>query len=394
MTDSISQRDLPAVDQRRYDLDWLRVIAFALLIFYHIGMFYVTWDWHVKSTHMSDAAELPMMLMNPWRLGLLFFISGVALRFALDKSRKSAGGEGIGGFTRRRFLRLFLPLVFGMAVIVAPQAYCELRFKGEIPSGFWAFYQNYISFSNAYSIITPTWNHLWYIAYLVVYTLIAISIAPVLRKISDMLSGSRAGLILVLATPIPFILYRFTLDPQFPTTHAMIDDWANHAHRLTIFLLGFVIAKSAGFWRAVDHARWPATVITALLGAMFVYVWPNWERFEDLGAVTDILRSLRNVYAWTFIVMLAAHAQRLLNSDGPRLRYFNNAIFCYFILHQTIIVVVGYWLGSKGLPVGLEFSLIMLATLGGSALGYEAARRIPVLGYLLGVGAAARITGR
>jgi len=52
-------------DTRRYDLDWLRVIAFGFLIFYHIGMFYVTWDWHVKSPFASDVLEPVMRLINP-----------------------------------------------------------------------------------------------------------------------------------------------------------------------------------------------------------------------------------------------------------------------------------------------------------------------------------------
>ncbi len=64
---------------RRYDLDWLRIIAFGLLILYHSGMFYVTWGWHVKSVHAGPEAEWAMLLLNPWRLSLLFFISGVAL---------------------------------------------------------------------------------------------------------------------------------------------------------------------------------------------------------------------------------------------------------------------------------------------------------------------------
>ena len=34
-------------------LDWVRIIAFALLMFYHVGMYYVTWDFHIKSPHAS-----------------------------------------------------------------------------------------------------------------------------------------------------------------------------------------------------------------------------------------------------------------------------------------------------------------------------------------------------
>ena len=64
--------------ERLYFADWLRIGAFGLLIFYHIGMFYVSWGWHVKSSRASDAIEPVMLMMNPWRLHILFFISGVA----------------------------------------------------------------------------------------------------------------------------------------------------------------------------------------------------------------------------------------------------------------------------------------------------------------------------
>ncbi len=114
---------------RRYDLDWLRVIAFGLLIFYHIGMFYVTWNWHVKSPHAGPAAELPMMLVNPWRLSLLFFISGVAIRFAADKAP-------LLGFAGSRAFRLGLPILFGILVLVMPQTWFELRQAGLIEPDF------------------------------------------------------------------------------------------------------------------------------------------------------------------------------------------------------------------------------------------------------------------
>jgi murein DD-endopeptidase MepM/ murein hydrolase activator NlpD len=61
---------------RRIDLDWIRILAFASLILYHVGMYYVTWGWHVKSPHASHLAEPLMMLVNPWRLSLLFLVSG------------------------------------------------------------------------------------------------------------------------------------------------------------------------------------------------------------------------------------------------------------------------------------------------------------------------------
>ena len=116
---------------RRYDLDWLRIIAFGLLILYHVGMFYVTWGWHVKSTYASPSVEPLMRLVNPWRLALLFFISGIAIRFATDKA------NSIGRFALSRVARLGLPLLFGIYVWVMPQAYYQVRHRERrrLPSG-------------------------------------------------------------------------------------------------------------------------------------------------------------------------------------------------------------------------------------------------------------------
>ena len=108
------------LNKRRHDLDWLRIIAFLLLIFYHIGMFYVPWDWHVKSVHAGEGAEPLMSLLNPWRLSLLFFISGVALPFLSAK----LGG---GGLARDRVVRMGLPILAGGGCLSLPRkAGCSL----------------------------------------------------------------------------------------------------------------------------------------------------------------------------------------------------------------------------------------------------------------------------
>lgn len=79
------------ISDRRPDLDWIRVGTFFLLILYHVGMFYVPWDWHVKSPRPVEWLEPLMQLTNPWRLTLLFLVSGAATRFMADKM--TAGGS-------------------------------------------------------------------------------------------------------------------------------------------------------------------------------------------------------------------------------------------------------------------------------------------------------------
>lgn len=348
------------INQRRYDLDWLRVIAFGLLIFYHIGMYYVPWGWHVKSPYAGPFAEPAMMLLNPWRLSLLFLISGVAIRFAADKATPFA-------FAGKRFIRLFVPLLFGMLVIVVPQPYFELLRHGEIEPGFWAFYESYLAGAD-YSVTVPTWNHLWYVAYLIVYTLLAIALLPLLRPLaawldSDrferLLGGGRIMFVLVL----PFILYRFTTAMWFDTTHDLVNDWNQHANYFTIFLYGMLMAKSGAFWRALA-SQWRLCLLTAFtLGLLLSPVWANWEAWTDGNPIfTAVARAGRVLYAWTAILSLLGFAQAYLNRPSALLTYLTKAVFPYYILHQTLIVVLGVWLSGFALGAAAEFVALVVLT--------------------------------
>ena len=109
---TISQSaDFALRSERRIDLDWVRISAFGLLIFYHVGMLYVSWGFHIKSAHRI-ALEPLMLVLNPWRLGLLFLVSGVATCFMLRK-------YSLLPLLRSRSARLLIPLVFGMLVVAS-----------------------------------------------------------------------------------------------------------------------------------------------------------------------------------------------------------------------------------------------------------------------------------
>ena len=386
------------VHSRRYDLDWLRVIAFGLLIFYHIGMFYVTWGWHVKSAYAGPAAEPFMSIVNPWRLALLFFISGVAIRFATDKA------PGRLAFARSRLYRLGLPILMGMIVIVAPQSYFELRQPGAIEPGYFAFWGDYLKLEQLFPMITPTWNHLWYLVYLLVYVLLLAPVLPFLRRFAEG-AGARAlnfvaggPVRLMLLIIIPFVIYELTLSRQFPTTHALFDDWANHAHRFTIFLLGYFAAKHDGFWRSVHRALALAAGFAVGIWLLGAYVSANeatvaasWGRVPFIGVVETTLETL---YAWSCIVLLMSLAQRILNRPSKALTYFTGAVFCYYILHQTIIVIAGYYLTQLQLGAWPEFLTVMGVTIAGCAGGYEILRRIPYLRPWFGIKAPVRRAAR
>ncbi|HEY6353169.1 MAG TPA: acyltransferase family protein, partial [Burkholderiaceae bacterium] len=153
-------------------LDWLRIGAFALLVLYHVGMYYVSWEFHIKSPHAGPALEPWMRLSSPWRLSLLFLISGAATSFMLQRDGAS------GSLLAARSKRLLWPLLFGMAVIVPPQSYFEVMQQHSYTGSFFDFVRLYASGyggfckSDGHCLILPTWNHLWFVAYLFVYTLV------------------------------------------------------------------------------------------------------------------------------------------------------------------------------------------------------------------------------
>ncbi|MGJ3231910.1 MAG: acyltransferase family protein [Oceanicaulis sp.] len=374
-----------AAPARRHDLDWLRILAFALLVFYHVGMFYVPWGWHVKSVHAGPGAEPLMSLLNPWRLSLLFFISGVAFAYLHDKL-------GARGFAGDRALRLLPVIVFGMIVVVMPQTYFQLREMREIEPGILAFWPRYLTEWRIAGIEVPTWNHLWYVVYLFVYALILAPVMGLLKgfgrgpgaRLGALFSARIGPLALIVLPVLPFLAYRVFLVPHFETTHNLVEDWANHAISLTFLVYGVFAARSEAFWSGVDRTLPYAFALTLALGAALTPIWLNWEAITQPAALWAA-RFARVVYAWTMILTLLGLARRFLTGDGPVRRYLTEAIFPVYILHQTIIVAAGYTLTRLGLDVWTEFALLIVITVAGSFAGFEIARRIPVLRPLMGL---------
>jgi peptidoglycan/LPS O-acetylase OafA/YrhL len=365
---------------RQYGLDWLRIGAFALLILYHVGMFFVPWGWHVKADEPVEWAIWPMMAINPWRLMLLFVISGVVSRALLSKL------SGPGAFARSRTVRLIVPLLAGMALFVAPQPWFELRDQGAYQASFLHFWLNdYFEFGSRSGLVLPTWNHLWFVAYLLVYSLLLAVIGALPASVRQRLQQTFDALFSgwrLLVLPIVWLAWaRLVLHPAFGETHALADDPYAHAIYGFAFFFGVALAGSKAVWAQID-AQWRGFLVLAIAACITMLV-PH--AMSGNGPLWDLIRSAaRAVLAWTMILGLLGFARAHLNFDGPPRRYLTEAIFPYYIAHQTIIVAAGFWAKQVGLGNGTAFAIILAATMLGCGLAYEIARRVrwlrPVMG--------------
>ncbi|RZA19374.1 MAG: acyltransferase [Lysobacteraceae bacterium] len=386
-----------ATMQRRHDIDALRVIAFSLLILYHSAMVYVAgWEFHIKSPYQVEWLQWPMIALNRWRMPLLFMISGMAIGLARVEGRRLR-------FASARLVRLSLPLVFGMFIVVAFQAYCEGRANGHLQPGLWAFLVDYWqvhpwpegSFTGWEHGIT--WNHLWYLAYLLPYTLLLLVTMPALQWLRPRLA--RFGGWLLLVPAIWLALVRFWLAPRFPETHALFGDWTVHGESLPLFLLGYLLATDTRFWSWVERARWRTLAIAVL--AIAVELSLRWiGRHPPEGPLPDWLlqvpwhaieRIARVTYTWAALLAIFGWGRALLDRPFRGLPYCTEAVFSWYILHQTLIVALAYWLIPMRLGPVMESVLVVGGTIAGCLLLHESLiRRSPLLRPLFGVRPAAK----
>jgi hypothetical protein len=291
-----------------------------------------------------------------------------------------------------------------MFVIVPPQSYYEVveaaRGLGVVDPAHspWLadFWMKYATGTGGWCdadgcLTTPTWNHMWFVVYLLVYSLLLAILLPVLRRFLPVvqvgLERGLAGWGLVVWPVVWLLLIRWTLAPVFPITHDLTGDWYNHALSFSAFLFGFVSVRSEVLKAGYERLRRPALWLALLAWAGWAtYVWSY--RASDVAPPEALRAGMRLVYAidqWAFIVAILGYGARYLNRGGPLLRYLTLGVFPFYIVHQTVIVVVAHHLAALSLPQPVEAGLVIAATFAGCLAAYEVARRLGWLGQLLGV---------
>jgi hypothetical protein len=363
-------------------MDWLRIGAFGLLIFYHVGMVFVTWGFHVKTADPADWVAVPMLLTNAWRLTLLFVVSGFASRALFAKS------AGIRGFLGNRNTRLLLPLAFGVVAVVPPQSWVELVTQhGYTHSFFWFLTHDYFRFGTLDGVILPTWNHLWFVVYLWAYTLalallLTVRLPRAQALFDRVFSGSG-----VLWLPIAWLLVtQMLLFQRGEDSHDMIHDGIAHLAYFPAFLFGFGLAGSHPARAALARFWVPAAVLAVAGYAVVASVEIAYPGFAiPTRPIARAFHIAREVQCWASIAALIGIAERFWNRDSSWRPMLTEAVFPFYIIHQTVIILVEYWLKPLGIGPVAEFVILVPATVAGCWAFYLIGREIGWLRPLIGL---------
>ena len=377
------KKDIP---ERRHDLDWLRIAAFSLLILFHTGMFYTAnWGWHVKSDYQSQTLESIMLLVEPWRMAVLWLIAGISIRFIMAK-------VSIWRFISIRSFRLLLPLLFGILVIVPPQLYIEMTHNGDLNMNYWQFLTEFFStdtnvFEKYQSGIWPhiDVNHLWFIRALWQYSLIILCLLPLLNSkfvnygINWLFNQNTAVLIFIATLPLFIIQVNWDLDTvRYPIG-------------FTLMLYGYLIGWHKVFWLKITNNLKPLIYVFITCYVILIIFYNGvWIDIIKGGQTSDEWLIMLGLFNYSLLrvigtFMVFAIAYKYFNLPSKKLSYLNDAVYPFYILHQTLIVVLGYQLSQLNLGPIIEPIMLILLTIAGCLIGFEVIRRTDILRPLFGL---------
>lgn len=376
----------PVPSKRHYGMDWLRIGAFILLIFYHVGYSFTPWGYQTPTRGVVWWAEIPLEGMSPWRLSLLFAISGYASAALLSRDKGN-----VAHFGWSRIKRLGIPLVFGLIVVVPPQPYMGLVNSGYDHNYFYYFIHDAFSFQTIRNEYVPRIMHLWFVVNLLAYTLVLCGLlivlpAPVQAALRLGFERLFASPLLIPAGILGVYLVRNYVPYGWTDLHSLMADRAAHLHYAGMFLFGFLLRGSEKL-RGTIARQWPIAAVVAVAGFAVVAA-DNW--FYPGGRASPLewrqaLVLAKSVESWSAVVALFGIADRYWNVDRPWRQTLSEAVFPVYIVHQTIMVLVMYPIRDWGLTALPEFLILAGSVAGGSWLFYLIGREVGPLRPLIGL---------
>ncbi|MHA7057398.1 acyltransferase family protein [Aquimarina sp. M1] len=335
--------------KRRYDLDWWRVISIFLVFLHHTGMPFNGDGFHIMNTSSSKLLDDIMVFFEQFRLPLLFVISGTGTVFAFSK-------RSWRQFIKERATRLLVPFVFGVLVIVPPQTYIEHH---TLYTSYIAFYMDLLKHLEI--------NHLWFIENLFYFSVVCIPLilfiksyyATSFKVALDYFCSKPLGLFSMVT---PLIILKIVTKKYFPDDDTSITNLSTTLFYGYFFITGIILAGTRTLWDSLKkYRKWNlvAAIIAVILFYTFYLLPENIAAtYWSISTRWNIWYGLTTLLSWSIIITLLGYGQILLAKPSSLLSKLNEGIYPFYILHQTVIIVVGYHILQQPWSILVKFILL------------------------------------
>ncbi len=359
---------------RRADLDWLRVVCILILLVYHVGMYFVPWDWHIKNPELLPALVPIMRVLHQVRMPLLMLIAGEAAAIALARR---TGGQ----FAKDRARRLLGPLLFGIFVVVPPQIYIERVSRGAFHGGYLSFWPQVLQLVPYPSGGSLSWHHLWFVAYLCVYSWLAVGLDAWLRKPSGraFLAAADGWLacgpnVTLLYLPLAAISLVFR---NYPATYALFNDPKTLAYYGLLFAYCQIMGRCPSLGRHLVASRRRYAIGAFVLIAVMMAPGEYPSPLEQLGTCAAV---------WTSILAALGYARTHVVERKPWLARAQSLAYPFYILHQTVIIVAAYAMHSVAMGPWVRLLVLVVISFLVTWALCEGVSRVGVLRPCFGLG--------
>jgi Acyltransferase family len=368
-----------ATTNRQHYLDWLRVIATAGVFLFHCSRVFAYDDFGVKNIVTSLGATQFAEFMSIWQMPLFFVLSGAAVYYSL----KSRDG---GGFLKERFFRIMVPwFVTGVFVMAPPQVYLGLLSRGQFQGSFFQFFPHYFDGLAGFGgNFAWTGLHTWYLMALSLFSVILLPLflprarTGVSRAQSFAAKLGKPRVLPLLWAPVAGAAFLSGMVGLGITRQILSWDILSFG---MFFVLGYLLFASGGLQEAIrKYGGWfllAGAAFSALHLVLRFYVHPAFYEVVDM----------RLLAAWGWIVGLLWLGRRFLNFTNRFLSHVNEMVLPFYILQQTVIIVVAYFVVQTGLAIPFKYGITAAISLAVIVAAYElVVSRVGPIGFLFGMG--------
>lgn len=376
---------MPHTSNRHYGMDWLRIFAFALLILYHICMYFVPWPWHINRIETVNWIAAPMLAMNSWRLILLFLVSGYASAALIQRQSASLA------FIRERSARLLLPVIFAIIFIIPVQPWVELVTKSGYDKSMLQFWiSDYWVFTSGWGMFLPTWQHLWFVCFLWAYTVVLIAMLafiPASWKALFMAIARKAfaGIGTIITPSALFAALVLMRGIDSVRLDAWVDGMALHPVFFGSMLFGYYLYSAQNAWHPIRRYWKVSLLISILILFSILLIKILFDQNNQPIWAQSIFAIARPLHGWTTIIALLGIADRFANRDAAWRAKLTEAVFPFYIIHQSIIVLTAFVILPLMLPIAAEFAILIIATSLGCWIFYHFGKSITLLRPMIGL---------